>query len=105
MEHIQSYNLFEGETSNPQDLKALRKVMRKASNERGIWYGMFANPSTWGVFQFPQVDEIWIERGHMSVMQTGDSTTIMKRANDLLNPLGWEMVKSGQRDVKVQKLQ
>ena len=107
MKHINSFELFENEnTPKIENLKDLRKAMRKASNERGSGvYGMFANPSTWGIFQFAPVDTKWLNDGHMSVLQTGDITSIIKRANSFLNPLGWEMIDGpSQRSVTVKKL-
>jgi hypothetical protein len=107
MEHIKNYELFESEnTKNPENLKDLKKVMRKASTEKssGV-YGMFALPTGWGNFQFIQNDSFWLDKGEMSVMTTGNITGLLKIVNNFLNPLGWEMVNGEQqRTVNVKKL-
>jgi hypothetical protein len=107
MEHLKSFELFENANTNPQTLKDLKKAMRKASNDRnsGV-YGIFANPSTWGTFQYAPNEDIWLQQGQMSVLATGDDTSSIERANKFLNPLGWNMVKGEhQRTVVVKKLE
>lgn len=92
--------------NKPQTLKDLKKVMRKASNDRtSIVYGMFATSNNWGEFQFFDNNNAWLMKGEMSVLRTGDATDIIVRANKFLNPLGWEMVPSqSQRTVVINKL-
>lgn len=90
----------------PQTLKELKKIMRKSSTDKlsGV-YGMFENSSKWGEFQFCDNPNIWLLKGEMNVLKTGNPESIIEKANKFLNPLGWNMVETDtQRIVRIEKL-
>lgn len=81
----------------------LRNAMRKASNTRGPYFGMFGTPNKWGTFTFVENESLWFQDGTMNYNGSGSPETMIARANQLLNPMGWEMKETGQRSVAVTK--
>lgn len=104
MNNIKSFELFESDNTQPSDLKALKKMMRKVSTTRGPYYDYFATPNNHGKFQFAQNEEIWNKNGIMSYNGSGNPEMYIKTANEFLNPLGWTMTDKGGRSVVITKL-
>ena len=107
MEYLKSFELFENETSMPQNLKELKKLMRKESNLRGDFFGDFSLniKSHRGNFMFYESPDIWDSKGEMRYTGSGNPELYIDKANKkFFNPLGWEMIDMGNRTIKVQKL-
>lgn len=114
MKYLSSFELFENEgTPKPQNLKDLKKLMRKVSNDRdgALGYRLWGEFSTAtsnnhrGNFRFIENEDFWNDKGEMSYTGSGDPKIYIDRLNkDFFNPLGWEMIDLGRRSVKVQKL-
>jgi len=95
----------ENAEESPKKIDDLKKVMRKASVERGPMYNQFGTSNMNGKFSFYENTDIWNEKGEMAYNGSGQPKIYIDSVNKFLNPLGWEMVDLGHRSVKVIKVE